>query len=149
MKFDFSVWNEVSHEKTITEAGKLRLLASRPCALYAQAHGVETLVGFGSSWDLETTEAVIFHLDNPKARLFIAAPVSSVIHPDGEVFTNIDRMTEESGPVLEIRRAMRDLEISKRQAIMDIRAASRSDVDVLATPLADPDPVLEDVGDDA
>lgn len=65
-------------------------------------------------------------------RWFFDAPVgtsvwvyrspSTSFQAEGEVFTNIDRMPGEGGPIAEVTRALRQLELEKRRMLVEIRA---------------------------
>lgn len=127
MKFDPFAWSEVkSDQKTQAESGVLRVRSARPAALYVEAEGVETLVGYGTSWEVVLSCPVSFWVEGGAgfARVFYYSPRSSVHEHDGEVFTNIDRMSDESGNLLAVRQALRQLEISKRDAMREIRELS-------------------------
>lgn len=136
MKFDLFQWSEGKpNEEIQAEKGWLRVRSSVVGALYVQAEGVETLVGLGSSWDLEVTSAVAWRVETPKAaRVFYHAPRNAVRQTEGEVFTNIDRLPSESGNLLEVRRALRELEFMRRQTLRDIRAER----DAAAVPVIEP-----------
>lgn len=140
MKFNLFQWSEVkANEETQVESGWLRVRSSVVGALYLSAQGVETLVSRGSSWDVETGEAVTFRVETEgPGRVFYHVPRNAVHRPDGEVFTNIDRMPHESGSLLEVRRALRELELAKRDTLRQIRAARQaaSDAVQLVEPVA-------------
>lgn len=124
MKFDVFSWDEVKpNVENQAEKGTLQLRASAQAALYVTAQGVETLAGFASEWSLEISEAVTYRLDAPKGvRLFKYRPfMDTSVSPEGETFTNIDRMPHESGMMAEVTRARRMFEIEKRQMINEIR----------------------------
>lgn len=124
MKFDVFAWNEVHNGQEINAPkGKLRLRCSAPAPLYIQAHGVEALAGYGTAFEVDLSEAVTFRVDGPKGtRVFRWHPEPSATVAQGEVYTNIDRMVQESGTVMEVRRALRDLEIQRRSVLSEMRA---------------------------
>lgn len=123
MKFDPFSWDEVkTNEETTFGKGTLRLRLSAPAALYVQAQGVEALAGYGAAFDVEVSEDVIFRVEAPKGvRAFREVPQPTSFQPIGEVFTNIDRMVQESGAVAEVTRARRQLEIERREMLREIR----------------------------
>lgn len=131
MKFDPFKWDEVKADgKNYCEKGVLRLRCSREVALFVEAQGLEALVGVGTSFEVEVSQAVTWWAEpvGKPARLFIHVPRNGVVIPQDEVvFTNIDRMVDESGPIMEVRRALRELEISRRAALREI-AEARADV---------------------
>lgn len=128
MKFDVFSWNEVKpNEKIQAPKGWLRVRSSVPAPLYIEAEGFEALAGVSSSFDLEISEAATFRLDAPPGvRVFYHRTSGTTYEHSGEVFTNIDRMPDESGTVLEVRRALRELEIQRRSVLAEIRAERRA-----------------------
>lgn len=128
MKFNPRDFKEVKpNENHKAEKGLLRVRLSAPCALFVSAQGHEALAGVGTSFDLEVSEAVTYRSEAPEGvRMFVTAPPSSARPFSGEVFTNIDRMVDESGSVLEVTRALRQLELMRRSALKEIRTASRA-----------------------
>lgn len=124
MKFDPYCWLEVKPNEALEiPKGVLRLRASAPVALYASAQGYEVLVGYGATFEVEFAEAVKIRVDAAKGvRLFRYHPLSTTVHADGEVFTNIDRMPDESGSVAEVLRARRMFEFERRNMLAEIRA---------------------------
>lgn len=144
MKFDVFAWNEVHNGQEISAAkGKLRLRCSAPAPLYISAHGVEALAGYGTAFEVDLSEAVTFRLDGPKGtRVFQWHPEPSATVARGEVYTNIDRMVQESGTVMEVRRALRDLEIQRRAVLSEMRAEAAR-LRPQAAPAPAPEPALE------
>lgn len=124
MKFDPTNWQEVpTNEEIEARKGRLQLRCSAPAALYITAHGQEALYGYAADFDAEVTEAVSFRVEaaeGVRAFGFIAA--RSAVMFAGEVFTNIDRMPNESGNLNEVTRAMRVFELQRRAALREIRA---------------------------
>lgn len=126
MKFDPLTWNEVSANETIQIGkGVLRLRASAPVPVYIEIHGVEALADYGTNVEIEVSEAARAKVIAPKGvRVFVYTPLPTAVQAQGEVFTNIDRMPSESGPMAEVTRALRALEIERRAALRDIRQAA-------------------------
>lgn len=128
MKFNPEDWSE-THAEVWHKARKgwLRVRCATPCALYvASETGIEALVGVGTSFDVETAQAVSWRVDavngNALVRVFVYSPPSTSFVAEGERFTNIDRMPSESGNLSEVTRAMRLFELQRRAAIREIRA---------------------------
>lgn len=120
MKFDPFAWKEVPDAQKIQVGkGRVRLHLSEPAALYVHSQGYEALAGYGSSFDLEFAEKVT--LSTVASRVFVFDPSVRSEKSKGQVFTNIDRMPDESGNVLEVRRAMRELELTRRSILREIR----------------------------
>lgn len=126
MKFDPLTWNEVpTNENFQIGKGVMRLRASAPVPVYVEIHGVEALADYGTNVEIEVSEAARAKVVAPKGvRVFVYTPLPTVVQAEGEVFTNIDRMPSESGPMAEVTRALRALEIERRAALRDIRQAA-------------------------
>lgn len=122
-KFDVFAWEEIKTNEEIQVArGRLQLRLSTPCPVYFTAQGVEALIGFTSQIDVEVSEAGTVNVHAPKgARAFYHRRFPSSVEADGEVFTNIDRMPNESGMLAEVTRARRQLEIERRSMVEEIR----------------------------
>lgn len=147
MKFNPRDFKEViPNESHKAEKGVLRVRLSASCPLFVSAQGHEALAGVGTAFDLEISEAVTYRAEAPKGvRMFVTAPPSSARPFSGEVFTNIDRMADESGSVLEVTRALRQLELMRRSALNEIRMASRAaavKADAVIEPALEPAPAL-------
>jgi hypothetical protein len=145
MKFNPLNWNEVTrNEEFQVPKGRLLLRLSAPCPLYAQAYGVEALVGVQTDFQVELAEEMTCHFVAPDGvRGFVYVPERSVCAPDAEVFTNIDRMPNESGSVAAVTQALRQIRLAERESLgrlrqeaAKVRAASKP-----VEPAADP--VLE------
>ena len=126
MKFDPLTWNEVPTNETIQIGkGVVRLRASAPVPLYIEIQGVEALADYGTNLEVEVSEAARAKVVAPKGvRVFVHTPLPTAVQAQGEVFTNIDRMPSESGPMAEVTRALRALEMERRAALRDIRQAA-------------------------
>ena len=148
MKFDIFAWSEAKNGKIEKIRGRLLLQCSAPCALYAQAEGVETLVGYGATFDVETPETVTYRIDGPKTvRAFYRQPERAIYRPEGEVYTNIDRMPDESGSMAEVLRARRQLEIERRALLREIRQARAETVAAVRRAAPQPQPELAPQGE--
>lgn len=127
MKFDPFKWLEIeANVENEFQKGRLRLRSSQAGALYITCEGFEALAGTGDSFDLEISEPGTARLDAPEGtRLFVEVIEGTVAPaPEEECFTNIDRMAHESGSMLEVKRALRMLEIERRNTISQIRQES-------------------------
>lgn len=145
MKFDPTSWNEVKpNENHEALKGWLRVRFSAPCPLYIETHGVEALVGVGTAFDVEVAEAFSWKvIASGDVRVFVFETPDTTHKCEGTVFTNIDRMPEESGSLLEVKKALRMFELQKRDMLREIR--QERDRAVAATRAAQQaqDPVLE------
>lgn len=132
-----------------TEARTLHLRATQPFAVWGiDAEGELCLLAVGTEVSVEVSlrevrdedggevfvatqpaEFKVSGLDGPNGptpvNVQVYDPPASVTVSEaaGESFTNIDRMPDESGPLAEVTRALRMLELEKRAALEAIRAA--------------------------
>lgn len=125
MKFSPLAWKEVGNAFT-HKKGRLQLRLSREACLYAEAQGVEAIVGVAHTFDIEISEPCRFRIEGltQAGKAYLWEGLGTTSEPADEIFTNIDRMTQESGTVLEIRKAMRQFEIQRREALAEIRRVS-------------------------
>lgn len=124
MKFDPYTWKEeVAHEEIEVPKGRVQLRLSAVAPVYCCAQGYEILVGVASSFDFEISEPMTIRAEGPNGmRLFRHVPEAGVRKSVGEVFTNIDKLPGESFQMQEVRRALRQLELNRREALREIRA---------------------------
>lgn len=142
MKFDPNCWQEVkANEQIQFGKGVLRLRASVPAPLYITTQGGhEALCAVATAFDVELSEEVSFRVEGAKGtRVFLFKPLPTFCQPKGEVFTNIDRMPDESGQMLEVRKALRQLEIERRATLREIRA-ERERLLAVRAPASEPEP---------
>lgn len=139
MKFDPFNWHEVKpNEKTQSQKGWLRVRCSSAAPLYIQAQGVEALAGVNTCFDVETSEKVTWHIDAPEGvRVFYQGRTPTATKPQGETFTNIDRMPQESGMLAEVTKAMRAFELERRAALGEIRRERDALARLKAPPLVE------------
>lgn len=147
MKFDPLNWNEVKpNEDHKAKKGWLRLRLSQAAALYVAVEGYEALVGVETAFNVEVSEAVTYRVEAPKgARVFVFAPPPTTHQPEGEVFTNIDRMVDESGSYNEVTRALRDIELQKRAMLREMKLEHQKAMAGIRRAEPEPDPVVEAV----
>ena len=142
MKFDLLAWKEKKNAQGKILGPVLRVRSSVAGALYLSGHdadGVvaEALVGVGTEFDVEAPGALTWRLDVPKAaRVFVHEVEPSAMTFAGEVFTNIDRMPDESGTVAEVLRAQRLFKLEQQAMLREMREAARA----LRQPEAEPAP---------
>jgi hypothetical protein len=132
MKFNMFSFKEVkANEKIPFRKGRLWLRLSAPAALYLESEGVEVLAGIAPEFDLDLAEPGAFTVAGEDGlRVFLFVPDPTSVRASGEVFTNIDRLPDESGNLLEVTRARRAFEIERRAAISEIRSERRRLQDV-------------------
>lgn len=128
MKFDPYSWQEFDNDQQVNAPkGRLRVRCSQPAALYIEAQGYEALADYGTAFEIDVSEAVMWRIDGPEGtRAFVYRPRDTSTVAKGEVFTNIDRMPHESGQMVEVQRALRQFEIERRAALREIRAEQAS-----------------------
>lgn len=123
MRFDPFNWSEVKPNVEIkVDNGRLQLLCSVPSQVYVTAQGYEVLAGVGQEVNLQISEEVTFRIESDApGRYFVYQPERIALEAEGEVFTNADRMIEESGTIAEIRRELRAFELERRETLREIR----------------------------
>lgn len=143
MKHDLFNWQEVDNFDGFQVAkGRVRLRASAPVAVFAEAEGYETLLPYGAEVDATFSEAVTLRVAGAKGvRVFLYIEEPSAVKASGEVFTNIDRMPDESGSVMEVKKALRAFQLEQRAALQAIRA-ERDALRAEALERREPEPVL-------
>lgn len=123
MKVDLFAWQELQlQQKYQTAKGALHIKSSEPVALYAQAEGVEVLVGTGTEIKAQFVQEVEYWVESAgSARVFVHAPGKQFYVPVGEVYTNADRAPDESGTVLEVRKALRQFHLEQQAVRREMR----------------------------
>lgn len=123
MRFNPYEWEEINvQEIRAAPKGRLWLRCSEECSVYLTAQGYEVLGAVGREIDLTLSEEVTFLVEAPaSARVFLYKPHVQLIHPEGEVFTNADRMPSESGAMMETRRALRLLQLEQQAVLRQMR----------------------------
>lgn len=124
-KFNPQHWKVVKHGQTFEFAGRLLLRSKAQIAVtVTDTYGCEALAGIGHEVRAEFAQAsqVTVECLDAEQDVFLYAPQNDVIVCSGEVFTNIDRMPMESGTMLEVKKALRELELKRRGVLSEIRA---------------------------
>lgn len=128
MKYDPDKWQEVPHgKKIVVPAGQVQLRLSRPCAVYSETEGVETLVGYDAAFDLKTGAEMTIYADplDPQVRMFAWWPTTLVLEDlTSPVFTNIDRQADDSPHLDFVKGGLRALEFAKREMLREVRAVT-------------------------
>jgi len=124
MKFSPENWKEVKpNEKIILTQGRLWLrLTQESPVLITSFSGIETLVAFDKEVDVEVTDCDHAIFTNDKARGWLFERPVEYFESDGEIFTNADRMPNESGSVNEITAALRLFKLEQRQILQEANA---------------------------
>lgn len=146
MKFNPLEWSPV---REIFEApsGVVQLRSAAPFGVTVEAEGVEAASGYAAHHRLAlpgparvtvTATAPVFRKDQP----------TRVYRCEGEVFTNIDRLPQESGTVAEVTKAMRLWKLEQRALMRQIReerasfeaARAKADDDQVVETEPEPEP---------
>lgn len=124
MKFDVFQWDEVKHGEERKAKGVLRVRCSASAPLYIEAEGYEVLASVGTAHEIDLAQEVSWRVDAPKAvRVFVQQAAQTAFDlSEEEVFTNIDRMPDESGSMAEVLRARRQFELERRSLLNELRA---------------------------
>lgn len=122
MKFNPFDW-VVMAERVITfDTGRVAIRSSLPAAFYIEVDGYEVLAGSGLDLDYRLATPCKVRVDAPsKALLFAYKPFRQSYEPVGEVFSNPDRQPQESGTLLEVRKALRAFEVQQMQMKRELR----------------------------
>ena len=123
MKFDPLSWQEIKvGTKYETEKGRVHVKATTPLSLFVSIEGVEALVETGTDLRVELAQEMEYWLEGPaKTRCFVHAPGKLYYKPVGEVFTNADRLPDESGAMQEVRKALRAMKLENREILRNMR----------------------------
>lgn len=138
MKFDPFIWQEEKpNEKIQVGKGRVRLRLSVAAPVYFEAEGVEALVGTGTAFDFEVSEPGAVTVEAKSGRVFRHVGHATSERASGEVYTNIDRMVDESGALAEVTRARRLFELERRAFLRDLHAArDKAIAEVVGKPAA-------------
>lgn len=146
MKFNSNDWSEIKPNVEIqVPAGRVRLRTTAQASCFVTQDGTEALQGIGTefSFTLSAPSAIKVNIVTP-GRVFIRDFVRRGFVDQSEVYTNVDRLPNESGTVLEVTKALRMLKLEERAMVARIRAemaaAPASDVQVV-----EPDPEPSEV----
>lgn len=126
MKFDPLSWNEVkpNGKEISAQKGQLWVRCSAPCPLYITVEGVEALAGVSCEHTIQLSDPVKWRVDAPQGvRVFFHRPHSTSVKFEGEVYTNIDQMPQESGSILEVKKTLRLFHLEQQQVMRGIREA--------------------------
>lgn len=149
MKFDVFNWVELDPSRRyVSAAGRLRLKLDRPAAVYVSCQGVQALLGFGTEFDYKIGEEYEVEIKGPAALRVFAWEGEKAFHEaEGEVFSNVDRRPLESGSVLEVTAALRQMKLAHREMMRDLQTA-RQAARPAAAPAPEPDAPTEGEGED-
>jgi len=120
MKFNPLEWSQVNGEEIQAPSGVLQLRSVAPFGVTVECQGCEAAYGVAPTHRIALPYAA-------KVTLTATAPVyrkdtpSRVVRMTGEKFTNIDRLPQESGTMLEVTRAVRMMKLEERAMIRRIR----------------------------
>lgn len=129
MKINPLEWSPCN-EKLEVSSGVLQLRSLAPFGVLVVVQGVETAIGLQTEARITLPEAATVFLTPAKGATVYRKDVPSrVVHMTEENWTNIDRLPQESGTMLEITKALRMMKIEERamvRRIRDERALSES-----------------------
>lgn len=140
---DFNYRETKTNEKILFQS-LLQLLTSAPCALYVYKDGRETLVGYGTSFDVSTEGRARFLIAAPDGvRAFQRFPDSLVRKGSAVPFTNADRKPNESGALAEVRKGLREIQLATLHARQEA-AAQLAELTAARAAVTPPDQITED-----
>lgn len=133
--FDPFKWHKAKpNEKLFMRQGSVHGFCSDPNAVWlVETANPETgelrdaIAAVGPECHAKTAGACTLTVIAVKgALLYVEHPLREGIKPSGQKYTNTDRKPQESGAVLEVRKALREFEYAKRQGLRELRAATRA-----------------------
>jgi len=120
MKLNPLEWNELN-ETTFPAQGLLLLRSSEPFALSIETMGVQVSVGPETAHRIPLPDVSQVTVVGGSAKVYRKAPPPRLVVSNEETFTNIDRLPQESGTMLEVTKAIRLMKIEERATIRRIR----------------------------
>lgn len=120
MKINPLEWNQID-ETSFEADGLLLLRSSQPFALSIEAFGVSVAVGAETSHRIPLPERSKVTIVGGSAKVYRKEPPSRLVVSNEETFTNIDRLPQESGTMLEVTKAVRLMKLEERAMIRRIR----------------------------
>lgn len=120
MKINPLEWKELD-ETSFVAQGLLLLQSADPFALAVETLGVEVSIGAATSHRIPLAEPAKVTLLGGTMKVYRKEPPPRLVVSNEETFTNIDRLPQESGTMLEITKAVRLMKLEERAAIRRIR----------------------------
>lgn len=120
MKLNPLEWNQVD-ETTFKAQGLLLLRSAEPFALAIETLGVEVCVGAACEHRIPLSEPSKVTLVGGESRVYRKEPPPRLVVSNEETFTNIDRLPQESGTMLEVTKALRLMRLEERAMVRRIR----------------------------
>lgn len=127
MKFNPQQWTVLKNGQTFELQGRLHVRSTAQIAVQVtDQFGCTALAGIGHEIKALFGSPVQVTLEilsgDAEADIFVYQPQNMPIRCTGEIFTNVDRMPMESGTMVEVKRALRELELNRRGMLREIRA---------------------------
>lgn len=151
-KFNPQHWKVLKNGQAFEHQGRLLLRSKAQIAVtVTDAFGCEALAGIGYEVksDFASPSLVMVETLTGEEDIFYYSPTREPIPSTGEIFTNVDRKPMESGALLEVKKALRELELKKRGMVAEVREAARqaareaASVTAPAAPVEVPEPEPE------
>lgn len=114
MLFDATEWGEVSTNKWLEcHTGRLEIRTNADSVLFVRQLGVDAIASTGDHHKVRTGTFCEYMVAMPgkDAVAYQHLPTNPVIEPQGHKFTNLERKPTESGTMLEVKKAVRELQI--------------------------------------
>lgn len=129
MIFDATEWSEIiSNEWLGCVTGKVEIRTSEFSVLYIRQLGVEAIASTGHHHRLRMGVECEYMIAMPgkQAKAYAHTPTNPVFTPEGEKFTNLERKPSESGTMMEVKKAVRELQLD---AMMRRRAQAKREAE--------------------
>lgn len=132
MMFDATEWAEVTANKWLgCVTGKLEIRTSGFSVLYIRQLGIEAIAssGYHHKVRVGTECEYMVAIPDKDATVYVHTPTNPAITVEGEKFTNLERKPAESGTLLEVKKAIRELQMNamlQRRALAEKEAERAS-----------------------
>lgn len=114
MLFDATEWAEVTANKWLgCTTGKLEIRTSAFSVLYVRQLGVEAIASTGHHHKIRMGTECEYSvaMADKDGTVFVHTPTNPVMVIEAEKFTNLERKPSESGTLLEVKKAIRELQL--------------------------------------
>ena len=105
------------------EQEALHLRSENPMVVFVEYRGVQAIAATGLDCNVRVPRDAIVTI-KAKGMVFLETRHVPVYQPQGEVFTNVDRLPHESGSLDAVRSELRRFKLEQRSELMRLRAAA-------------------------
>lgn len=120
MKINPKEWHHVK-ETSFQAQGLLLLRSSAPFAISLEVGGLEVAVASASEHNVPLSAPSKVTIIGGSAKVYRKTPPPRLVVSNEETFTNIDRLPQESGTMLQVTKALRLMRLEERAMVRRIR----------------------------